>query len=202
MDESWAEQDFSSWLPTDQQRRQSLRRLRFTPVPIVSEAVLELVDAFRTMLTNGGAYAAAFDVTESDEVASWFIRRNSAEYGLADQLLRSPAFAEAVPEIMDLGYIWNTGLERTQSLLLDGQLASSLQWGGAYTDPSMSGAQAKRLGAAFCAAVFGDRYDDVAVDYSSARWTHWFKGVAWDGTWVITDRRYRRLTVVCITDVD
>ncbi|RYZ31982.1 MAG: hypothetical protein EOP01_02215 [Propionibacteriaceae bacterium] len=154
------------------------------------------------MLTNGGAHVAAFDVTESDEIASWFIRRNRSEYGLADQLLRSSAFAEAVPEMMDLGYVTATGLERTQSLLLDGELASSLQWGGAHTDPPMSGAQAKRLASAFCTAVFGDRYDDVAVDYSSARWTHWFKGVAWDGTWVITDRRHRRVTVLCITDVD
>ncbi len=202
MDESWAEQDYSSWLPTDQQRRRSLERLRFSSVGVVAEPVLELIGAFRAMLVNGGAYAAAFEVVESDEVASWFIRRNRPEYGLVDQLLRSPAFAEAVPEMMQLGHILPTGLERSQSLLLDGELASSLQWGGAYTHPPMPGAQAKRLASAFCAAVFGDRYDDVAVDYSSARWTHWFKGVAWDSTWVITDRRYRRLTVVCITDVD
>jgi hypothetical protein len=66
----------------------------------------------------------------------------------------------------------------------------------------MPGAQAKALGAAFCAELFGDRYDDIAVDHSSARWSYWFKGVAWDSTWVVTDRRYRRLTVLCITDVD
>lgn len=202
MDESWADQDYSSWLPTDRQRRESLRRLRFEPVPVVSEPVLGLVGAFREMLTNGGAHVAAFDVTESDEVAAWFIRRNRAEYGMADQLLRSSAFADAVPEMMDLGHVTDTGLERTQSLVLDGELAGALQWGGAYTDPPMPGAQAKRLASAFCAALFGERYDDVAVDRSSARWTPWFKGVAWDGTWVVTDRRYRRLTVLCITDVD
>ncbi len=72
MDESWAEQDYSSWLPTDQQRRRSLERLRFSSVGVVAEPVLELIGAFRAMLVNGGAYAAAFEVVESDEVASCF----------------------------------------------------------------------------------------------------------------------------------
>ena len=202
VDSSWAESDSSSWLPTEAQRRQSLLRLRFRPVPVVAKPVLEVVDVFRAMLVNGGAHVAAFDVTDSDEVAAWFIRRNRAEYGLADQLIRSAAFAEAMPAVTSLGFVGTAGFERSRSLLLDGELACSLQWGGAYTHPDLPGAQAKALGSAFCDSLFGDRYDDVDVDYSSARWSHWFKGVAWDSTWVITDKRHRHLTVLCITDVD
>lgn len=202
MDESWSDPDYAAWLPTEQQREQSLQRLRFSPVPDVPQPVLEVVEAFRGMLSNGGAHVACFDVVESDAVAAWFIRRHRAEYTLADRLVRSTAFAEALPEVTELGLAGPTAFERSRSLVLDGELASALQWGGAYTDPPMPGAQAKALGSAFCAALFGERYDDVAVDHSSARWSSWFKGIAWDGTWVVTDRRHRRLTALCITDVD
>jgi hypothetical protein len=202
MDESWCDPDYATWLPTEQQREQSQQRLRFQAVPVTAEPIIEVVESFRAMLTNGGAHVASFDVVESDEVAAWFIRRNRAEYGLADRLVHSAAFVEAMPEVAEPGFTGATEFERSTSLVLDGELASSLQWGGAYTDPPMPGAQAKRLGSAFCASLFGDRYDDIAVDRSSARWSLWFKGVAWDSTWVVTDRRYRHLTVLCLTDVD
>jgi len=203
VESSWTEVDWSSKCsPTDRQREQSLQRVRFRPVPVAAEPVLQVADVFRTMLTNGGAHVAGFDLVESDGVAAWFVSRNRDEYGLADRLVRSAAFAEALPEVAELGPAAATGFERSSSLLLDGELARSLQWGGAYTHPPMSGARAKALGAAFCASLFGDRYDDIDVDHSSARWSYWFKGVAWDSTWVITDKRHRHLTVLCITDVD
>ena len=203
VENSWSEVDWSSkWLPTEEQREQSLQRVRFRPVPVVAEPVLEVVDVFRTMLTNGGAHVAGFDIVESDEVAAWFVSRNRNEYGLADRLVRSAAFAEALPDVAGPGPAAATGFERSSSLTLDGELARSLQWGGAYTDPAMPGARAKALGSAFCASLFENRYDDIDVDYSGARWSYWFKGIAWDSTWVITDKRHQHLSVLCVTDVD
>lgn len=202
---SWVDVDWSlKWLPTEDQRKQSLRQLEFRPVPIESGPVTLLVDTFRTMLTNGGAHVAAFDVAQADDVAAWFISRNRDEYGLADRLVRSRAFADAMPEVTTLGLIGDTSFERTSSLILDGTLARTLQWGGAYSDlgHAMPGALAKAMGTAFCASVFGDRYDDVDVDYSSTRWSRWFRGIAWDATWVITDKRRRHLIALCITDTD
>lgn len=191
-----------TWVPTEGQRKQSLQHLELRSVPVAAQPVHEVVAAFRAMLTNGGAHAASFAVLESDDMAAWFVSRNRAEFGLADRLVCSAAFAEAMPEVTKPGLAAVTGFERSSSLILDGELARSLQWGGAYTEPSMPGAQAKKMGSAFCASLFGDRYDDIDVDYSSARWSYWFKGVAWDSTWVITDKRRRHLTALCITDVD
>lgn len=203
MENSWGDVDWSSkWLPTEQERKQSLQRLRFHPASVTAEPVLRLVSVFRAMLTNGGAHVAAFDVVESDDVAAWFISRNREEYQLADSLVRSSAFAEALPDVATPGLTSATGFDRGSSLILDGELARSLQWGGAYTNPSMSGARAKAMGSAFCDSLFDDRYDDIDVDHSGARWSYWFKGIAWDSTWVITDKRHRHLTVLCITDTD
>jgi len=201
---SWVEVDWSLFQepPSDAQREQSLSRLRFRAVPVTAEPVHRVIAAFRGMLTNGGAYVAGFDVVEADDVAAWFISRNREEYGLADWLVRSPVFAEAMPEVSGPGLIAATDFERSSSLLLDGELARQLQWSDLRTDPPMAGAEAKALGAGFCASCFGERYDDIDVDWTSARWSGWFKGVAWDATWVITDRRFRHLTVLCLTDVD
>lgn len=198
MDIDWS----ANHVPSEDEIQQSLRRLQFCPVAIEADAVIRLVDTFSTMLTNGGAYAAAFDVVHSDDVAAWLISRNRDEYTLADTLVRSAAFAETMPEVAGTGPLDPTDFERSSALTLDGDLARALQWGGAHTHPSMPGAQAKALGAAFCADLFGDRYDEIDVDHSRARWSGWFKGIAWDATWVVTDRRLRHVTVLCLTDTD
>lgn len=202
MNSSWVEVDWSiRWLPTDDQREHSLQQLRFLPVPVTAGPVLEVVDIFGSLLTNGGAYVAVSDVVDGDEVAAWFLSRNRDEYRLADRLISSAGFAAAMPAIAGPGLTNVPGFSRSQALVLDGTLARALQWGGAYSDqPAMPGSKAKALGSAFCASVFGDRYDDMDVDESSARWSNWFKGVAWDNTWVVTDKRRRRVTVLCITD--
>lgn len=199
MDVDWS----STLLPTEDQRAQSLRRLKFRPVPVVAEPVLELVRILRRSYAKGDAYVAGFDVVEADNVAAWFLSRHRDEYGLADRLVHSAELARAMPEVTDPGLWKPAGFTRSSSLILDGTLACTLQWGGAYGDlPAMPGAEAKVLGSAFCAALFGDRYDDIDVDYSGAPWSRWFAGVAWDGTWIITDRRQRHLTVLCVTDTD
>ncbi len=173
-------------------------------MPVTAGPVLELVDTFRSMLTNGGAYAAVFDVVGGDDVAAWFLSRNRDEYRLAERLVRSAGFAAAMPAVSGPGPADPPEFTRSHALVLDGALARALQWGGAYSElsPAVPGPQAKALGSAFCAGVFGDRYDEVDVDESPARWSYWFKGIAWDWTWVVTDKRRRRMTVLCITDVD
>lgn len=166
------------WLPTEEQREHSLQRMQFRPVPVTARPILQLVDAFRALLTNGGAHVASFELSKGDDVAAWFLSRNRDEYHLADRLVTSAAFADAMPAITDPGLIATPDFVRSHSLILDGTLARALQWGGAYSPhlPAMPGKQAKTLGSALCASVFDDRYDDIDVDDSSTRWTNWFKG--------------------------
>lgn len=204
MKPSWVDIDWSAnYLPSENEVQQSRRRLQFRALPVEASSVIRVVETFRALLTKGGAHVAAFEVTDSDDVAAWFISRNRDEYGLADCLVRSSVFAEAMPEVAGAGPLDPTCFERSSPLTLDGELARSLVFGGAQTGfPSMPGAKAKALASSFCASLFGDRYDDIDVDHSWARWSDWFKGIAWDATWVITDRRYRHVTVLAITDTD
>jgi hypothetical protein len=201
---NWVDIDWSAnYLASEEEIQQSRRRLEFGSLPVEAASTIQLVETFRALLTKGGAHVAAFEVTDSDEVAAWFLSRNRDEYGLADCLVRSSVFAQAMPEVVGTGLLDATDFERSSPLILDGELAQTLVWGGAHTGfPSMAGAKAKALASAFCAGLFGDRYDDVDVDHSWARWSGWFKGIAWDATWVITDRRYRQVTVLAITDTD
>lgn len=154
------------------------------------------------MLTNGGAYAAAFDVVDSDDVAAWLISRYRDEYTLANTLVRSAAFAEAMAEVAGMGPLDPTDFERSSALTLDGDLARKLQWGGAYTHPSMPGAQAKRWGRHSVLISSATGTTTLTSTTPGARWSVWFKGIVWDATWVVTDRRHRHVTVLCLTDTD
>lgn len=85
---------------------------------------------------------------------------------------------------------------------MDGDLAAQLKWGGAYNSFDGTGADAKRLGLAFSTDIIGDRYDDFRVDHTHEAWSPWFFNVAWDHTWIITDKRHERVTLFCVTDTD
>lgn len=205
MESSWIDIDWSvDWFPTKAQRQVSLQRLSFDPMPLPAGPVTDLVDTFRSMVTKpGGAYAAMFDVSGGDDVAAWCLSRGRREYRLAKRLVSSAGFAEAMPSVIKPGLTGSARFKRSSPLTLDGDLAISLQWPGPYCEyPAMPGAQAKAMGSAFCTSVFEDRYEDILVDYSSAPWTGWFKGVVFSGTWVITDRRQHQMTVLCKTDTD
>jgi len=152
-------------------------------------------------MVNGGGFVAGFDIDLPDHAPNnpW-IGPDRNEYPLADMLVRSPAFA--LPEVVPSGAADDTGFHWLSSLQLDGSLGAALWRGGAYEKFPGTPAAAKAAGAAVCASLFGDRYEDIRVDYSRAAWSGWFYAVASDNTWVVTDRRDRHMTVLCVTDTD
>jgi hypothetical protein len=68
--------------------------------------------------------------------------------------------------------------------------------------PTDDGKAAKRLALDVCDAMFGLRYGEISMYESYESWTPWFRGIAWDLTEVVFDRRSRRLWVFAITDTD
>jgi len=48
----------------------------------------------------------------------------------------------------------------------------------------------------------GERFTDFQIACSSVGWSEWFQCPAWDGTWILTDKRNEHVTVICITDTD
>ncbi|WIE54159.1 hypothetical protein [Curtobacterium sp. MCBD17_003] len=201
----------TSWLEIDQQNarpdaatlERSRAGLTFRLREPTEPAIEAVLAAFRSVIVRGSVFGAAFDVTGDDETTAWYLCRNRVdEYGLVEALLTSPAMAAALPGIdQDVRFDADTFEERA-AVELDGMIASALIWGGSSASFKGRAAEAKRIGRAFSDALVGDRYEDFRVDDSFQAWSGWFDDVAWDFTWVITDRRRKVMTVVFVTDDD
>lgn len=74
--------------------------------------------------------------------------------------------------------------------------------GGAYPQTHGDGREEKAFALNIWEAMFGLRYGEVSSYLSGKRWTRWFKGVAWDVTLLIFDRRMRTLWILAVTDTD
>jgi hypothetical protein len=199
----WTEVDWDAPHPSLDAVTVSHSRIRFAPTTVNSEAAQLLVETFRSILTNGGAYIAAFTVEDVDDAGHWFLSRNRfEEYDFVRCLIASEGLAEAMPAVVAEGVDTDADFRFSNPLSLDGNIAAQLKWGGAYGSFDGSGAEAKKLGAGFSGDIIGDRYDDFRIDETSDGWSPWFHAVAWDHTWVITDKRSQRVTLLCITDTD
>jgi hypothetical protein len=200
----WTDLDWRAPPPRPHEVERSHDRLRFVPSTVDSPAAHTLVDTFRSILTNGGAQLAAFAVEDADETAHWFLSRNRFdEYGFVEQLLRSDAVAAALPALVPVDADPVQDLfQESSPLLLDGLLAGALTWGGAYGNFDGSSADAKKLALQVCSELMGTRYEDHRVDVSYLSWSAWFQAVVWDKTWIVTDNRHARVTLLCTTDTD
>ena len=200
--EGWTAVRCCDEVPAEDRLRLSRHRLRFEAVEINDPDVEAVVTALDALLATGGVVAAKFIVGGDDDTAHWFLSRNRfEEYGFIHCLLSAPALTEALPELRDMR-LSELGLRESSPLMLDGEVACALTWGGACRDFDGSAAQAKRLGLRFSKAVVGDRYEDFHVDRTSSAWSSWFRGLLWDQTLIITDLRYKTVLVVCATDAD
>ncbi|MCA9317198.1 MAG: hypothetical protein KDB73_17045 [Planctomycetes bacterium] len=122
----------------------------------------------------------------------------------APVILSYPAVTERLAAVLDhpdLSLL--VKFEEVSPLALDGLLAAQLVDGGAYSSPrDYPQKRAKELGAGFCRTLFGERYEDVQVAHADFAWSRWFFDIAWDRTWVISDKREQRVTVLCTSDTD
>lgn len=200
---SWLEIDPHAAHPDAAALTRSRAALTFALREPTDPGIEDLLAAFRSVILNGCVFGAAFDVLGDDDVTAWYLCRNRVdEYGLMEALLTSPALAAALPGI-ERGVRFDADtFEERGALELDGMLASALVWGGSSASFKGRAAEAKRIGQAFSEAVVGERYEDFRVDDSFQAWSGWFADVAWDFTWVITDRRRKVMTVVFVTDDD
>lgn len=200
----WTEIDWDAPRPTPEEIATSQARIEFTPAQVNSPAALRLIDTLRSLHINGGAHIAAFTVDRADDAAHWLFSRNRfEEYGFIEQLLTSDALASALPELLPINAdLSQAGFAASSALILDGQIAGALVYGGPYRDFEGSHADAKRIGVEVCSELMSERYEDFRVDSAGGSWSEWFYQVAWDRTWILTDRRNERVTLICITDTD
>jgi len=84
-------------------------------------------------------------------------------------------------------------ISAVRQFLLDGTLAHILYHGGAYHNAQGDGSVEKRFALEVCDAMFGVRYGEISSYTNYGQWIPWFKGIAWDLTLVVFDRRTRRI---------
>ena len=87
------------------------------------------------------------------------------------------------------------------SFTLDGEIAEELVLGGCYKSFPGTPTEAKDLGGRFCKALFDNRYTEVRAYRSFNCWHEWFYCVD-HVTWLLIDKRYRRISLLCLTDTD
>jgi hypothetical protein len=204
MGNSWKEINWEVERPSPEDVSLSRKQLEFMQTDVTAPAALGLIETFRSLFHNGGAHIASFHVDQVDDTAHWFFSRNRFdEYGFITGLLASEAVASALPELAPIAAdLAGATFEESSPLIFDGDLARTLIWAGPYTNFDGSMADAKRMGVEVSSELIGDRFEDFRLDYSHEPWSTWFKAIAWDGTWILTDQRDERVTLICITDTD
>jgi hypothetical protein len=172
-----------------------------------SEPFAKFIEHLRKSHDTGGAYLAAFDVGP-DPVFDWYASRNRlSEDGLLEGFVTRPVVRDALPELRIPVSIQptdacNTGFRMFDQFLLDGTLANVLYQGGAYHKSQGDGRTEKTVALEVCDAMFGLRYGEILCNPNYDAWTPWFKGIAWDLTIVVFDRRTRCIWLLAITDTD
>ncbi len=188
-------------------------QVSLTVVKDPMDVVGEVLGFLRKSHRDGGALFAVFTVGESD-VFDWFASRNRlAEYSILAALLRREEVEKELPDLLaseasggdpasECSIVSTEGFAMESSFLLDGRIAQVLYAGGAYGQSDLDARTAKQLATAFCEELFEQRYSEVVAFNNFSAWTPWFRGIAWDWTAFLFDRRKRTFAILAITDSD
>lgn len=196
--------------PDDDALLRSREQLMFLPGQENGVAGQRLLAAFRSPAAGyGDAIAATFDVARVDGAAHWYLSRNRfGEYGFVSSLLWSTAFAELLPMLApDVASGRPHRFDPDDSIIETSPLAliSGVTWRLGFSPsrpgaPLLSAEAPERLAGDFVREVVGGRFADIRVDRCAIGWSSWFNHAGWDDSWVITDKRHHRVTVLCTTD--
>lgn len=190
--------------PSYQDVRQMIDSLTLTRHSLDDPCLSKFLTLLRERYANGDAHLVALDVSENP-IFSWFASRNRLpEEELLARLLTNTAIRTGLPDLVipEPPQLPAINWQIENSFTVDGVFAQHLYQGGAYWQPSGTGESEKQLGIEVCRALFGLRYAEVSTFESGEPWTPWFKGIAWDATMALFDKRHARLFLFVITDTD
>ena len=189
--------------PTVGDVREMCRRVELRRLSVPNDPFDRFLSAVRKKYDNGGAGIGVFDVG-ADPVFDWFASRNRLwEDRLLDWLVLNPTIVEAFPELQIPSELRGVnGFATFDQFLLDGTLANILYHGGAYSEATGDGRNEKQFALEVCDAMFGLRYGEIICSVNYSAWTPWFKGIAWDLTVLVFDKRFRKLWMLATTDTD
>lgn len=197
------EPDWNQLKPSWDEATEMCARVQLTQVIATNEPFKIFAGSINKSHRNGGLQLAGFEVG-FDTVFDWFASRNRlTEFDVLDHLLVRSSIREALPELaIPETFANGTGFGLSTCFTIDGDLARCLYHGGAYHRAIGDGRMEKELAIRVCEAMFGLRYGEVSRYTSSQMWAPWFRGIAWDSSDVLFDRRRRRLWIIAITDTD
>jgi len=163
-----------------------------------------LLEIWREVAVNGGAFSASFALTAVMPAAEWCLRNARLEHlDYTRRFLTSPAVTEVLPDHQtDDVMMRQAQFTDLHPLQLEGDLALRLALSGAHRTFPGTTDQAKTIAAEAAADLIGNRYDDFVITSSHDGWAPWFGWAAWDRTWIITDTRQRTVSLLALTDTD
>jgi hypothetical protein len=203
----WKDIDWEHPRPSHQEMVDSWTTVRWESVPVSDPAVDRYLEQVQATHVNGGYLFGRWRATRYSDVTAWFAARNRHdEYETLRLLFDADVVRSDLAELKiprELKRIPGKLKEQwAGALCLDGILAGVIVSGGAYRQFDGTATQAKVLAGRAVDALVQERYEDFRLDTTHRAWTPWFHDIAWDSTYVLTDRANAEITVLCITDTD
>jgi len=204
---SWKDIDWDEPRPSIEELIGSWPQMGWDSVRVGSGLLDAYLSQVRETHVNGGYLLGRWRAVRYSDVAAWFASRNRLEeYEMHRLLFDSPIVRRDLAPLeipAKLDRVPGALKEVPGGALnLDGILATIIVQGGAYKSFQGLAAEAKSLADEAVADLTGRRYEDFRLDQTFEPWTPWFRDVAWDYTFVLTDYRNAEMTVLCITDAD
>ncbi len=195
--------DWRQAKPTFSDVQDMCQRLPLKPATLPLEPFDRFLAEMRARHRSGGAHLAEFDVGP-DLVFDWYASRNRlTDERLLDSLLTHPTVKRVLADLLiPSSTSPANGLGLSEQFILEGKIAGMRYGGGAYWQPQGDGRSEKLSATEVCDAMFGLRFGEISCYLSYEAWTPWFKGIAWDFTAIVFDRRMRKLWILTVTDTD
>lgn len=208
--------DWKQGRPTDDEIGHMWQRLTVQHLPIQSTGVHEVMATARTERPRGGAEVVCLQLGPSPEL-DWFASHNRLDdIDFVSVFFTASSVTHALSELRLQEPLpsrkrryCRTGWNSQSAFCLVGQWAMALHQGTTtffQTEQSVSeqnerAAHMVKLADRMFEDLFERRYADLLVYHTPDPWTDWFRGLL-DFTWVVLDRRTRRLWLLALTDTD
>jgi hypothetical protein len=197
------ESDSTKPVPSTAELTQFWKEVNFPLSARVYPSVQRYVEALRERYSNGRVLFASFQCP-NHPVFDWYLSRNDPQNLLFfHRFWHMPTPSSILAELkVPKEYENDPPFQWGNSFTFAGELASRLYQGGAYYRLAGSGAEEMRLGERSAHELIQDRFSEILVFMNHASWTEFFFDVAWDGTWVLFDKREKVVHVLTGTDTD
>jgi hypothetical protein len=154
------------------------------------------------MFVNGGAILGCFS-PNNPKVFDGEVRNHFQGGNVFITFLNSPSVKLSLPELdIESPSVELMALRSTVPLVMEGELTHLLLSGGAYKRFDGSVDDARTISRNLMTAMIDNRCLTPLVASSSAPWTKWFHGIAWDYTYIVIDHEVPLIWLLCLTDTD